>query len=60
MLTGRSGTDAIALVVASLAVLGAGMHYALSVHRRTSASGRRLFIQHWHLEQLLPHGTVSP
>lgn len=58
MLHGRATSDAVALLIANLVVLAAGMHYALSVHRRTNEAGRHLFIQHWHLGQLLPSGVA--
>lgn len=58
-MTGRNVQDAFALVLVNLLLLGTVAAFTLRVQRNTGEASRQLYIQAWHLNQLLPTTQIA-
>ena len=59
MLTGLEPTDALMLVIANVFMLATTTFYSVSVNRGAIDARRKLFVQAWHLQHLLPASAVA-
>jgi serine/threonine-protein kinase len=58
--TGLEPTDPLMLVIANVFMLATTTFYSVSANRRAIEARRKLFVQAWHLQHLLPASAVGP